>query len=645
LAVIVLMAVLALVVLVYWPGLNGPFLLDDGANLEPLNAWLSGRVGWSSVVFENNSGPLGRPVSMATFVANAALFGVDPWWFKFINLVIHLLNGILVYWLFACLLRQSALTRDTNRDARWLALFGASIWLLHPLLASTVLYVVQRMAMLSTLFTLLAMLAYMHGRFAWQEQHRRTAIVLIGTLVPLCTVLAAFSKENGILAPALCAVVELIAFRPPAGSRRGWLARSFVCAALILPAIAVIILTFANVPFFTGGYGNRAFTLPERVMTESRVLWDYIMAILLPGGPRLGLYHDDFPISHGLLDPATTLLAIGAWFATLVFAWRVRAWIPALALGLGLFLVGQALESSVFALVIYFEHRNYLPAIGIIWAAMGLLAFAEQRLRPRLRHASAIFAVAAIVLVAEMAAGTSVRAHAWSDTRSIIDQALLTHPGSERAHYDSVLWALYQNPPAFARAKKDADWLRNSSDANTARVGAITRALVDCKADGRVEPALVKQIFTGPPGPYEQDLLLAIELLSDAVAQSPCAGLTTAQMAEQLSRMLDRWEAATGRSSGWRLRFRAANLYMASDRNADAIEQAKLAYYKGSPPVSTAIMIAGVLIYCGNTTDAKHILDSVEPRLRASDHIAFQIIADDREKIRVLENKQRSGGT
>lgn len=644
LPILSIIAALALTAIVYWPGLNGPFVLDDGSNLEELNDWLTGRVGWLSIVFENDSGLLGRPLSMATFVANAALFGVDSRWFKFVNLSIHLVNGILVYLLFASLMRHGASTWGPERESRWSACLGAAIWLLHPLFASTVLYVVQRMAMLSALFSLLAMLAYLKGRDAWTNRRRRKACVFLGIVVPLCTALAALSKENGVLAPALCAVIELIVFRPAPGSRRGAWSKAFIGTVLVLPAIAAIMLTLARFPLITAGYSGRPFTLTERLLTETRVLWDYIGAIIMPGGPRLGLYHDDFPISHGLFDPATTLFAIGGWFAIIAIAWRLREIIPGMALGLGIFLVGQALESTVFPLMIYFEHRNYLPAIGAILAILSILTFAALRIGSALRHAAQIFGAAALILVAVLAAGTSLRAQVWTDQRLIVAQALLTHPNSLGARFDSIALAMYRHPPAIDEARKDADWLRKSTRPNPRRIGNIERALIDCTATAQVDPHLVQQVFDGQPGPYEEDLIRSFEMLSDRIGTHPCAGLSPGQMADELNAMLDRWQTANGISPPWRLRFRAANLYMAADRNADAIEQAKLAYYKGSPPTNAAIVIAGVLIDCGNTTDSSHILDAVEPRLRPSDYIAYKIIADDRSKIHKLEQSLSTSG-
>lgn len=628
-----LLATLALATIAYWPGLHGPLVFDDGPNLEPINDWLQGNVGWMSIIFDNDSGLLGRPLSMACFLANVALLGPDSWGLKLGNLLIHLTNGILVFALFNTLSRQGALSRNSPRPAPWLALFGASIWLLHPLLASTVLYVVQRMAMLSALFTLLTMLAYLRGRASLIHKHRKSAFFFLLFVAPLCTILASLSKENGVLAPPLCAFIELIVFRPAPNEERPWQSKAFIATTLAIPAIIALILVLTQSPLIVAGYTGRSFTLNERLLTEARVLWSYVGDLLLPGGTHLGFYHDDFPISHNLLSPTSTLPAIAAWVATIIAAWLARNTLPGFALGVGIFLVGHMLESSVFPLMIYFEHRNYLPAIGAIWAVVALIVHSATMLRHQLRRAPQILGVSAIALIIVLAAGTAIRASVWADQRSIVAQALLTHPDSRAARFDSITLALAEHPPAFNRARADADWLRNSRQPNTRRVGAIERLLIDCSSDTAADPHLIREMFDGPPGPLEEDLMRAFENLSDRIGTHSCEGLTSSQMADGLSEMLDRWEPPSANGANWRLRFRVANLYMAADRNKDAIRQAKLAYRDGKVPMNTAIMIAGVLLYCGDPSGAAQILDATEHLVRPSDILARKIILDDRAKI------------
>src|SRR4051812_37775191 len=120
-----------LCILAYLPGLAGPFVFDDTPNLvTPLQTWLDGAIGWREIVFGNHSGMLGRPISMLTFLGNAAISGLDPAPFKATNLAIHLLCGALLYCLLKRLLREDVLLA---RHASLAAILVSAVWLLHPM--------------------------------------------------------------------------------------------------------------------------------------------------------------------------------------------------------------------------------------------------------------------------------------------------------------------------------------------------------------------------------------------------------------------------------------------------------------------------------------------------------------------------------
>ena len=102
------------------------------------------------------------------------------------------------------------------------------------------------------------------------------------------------------------------------------------------------------------------------------MLWDYVRSILLPVGATLGVVQDDYPLSRSLLDPPATLVAILAWVAVLWVALSRAGRQPALSAGVLLFLAGHAMESTLWPLEIRFDHRNYLPALGVLQLIKGL---------------------------------------------------------------------------------------------------------------------------------------------------------------------------------------------------------------------------------------------------------------------------------
>src|SRR6185437_6164924 len=239
--------------------------------------------------------------------------------FKPTNLAIHVLCGLAMLWLTVQIFRRWQLTHE---HARWYALVLAAAWLWLPLNVDTVLYIIQRMAQLAALFMLLALGCYMTAREAI-ERGRRSGQLLLWIGVPALTLLAALSKENGVLALPLTLVLELFLFQT---SRRGRppSIRLFFVLTTGLPLLAVVIYTATHPGFVLAGYSVRDFTLAQRLLTEPRVLWHYVQTLLVPIGRYMGFFQDNFPLSTGALRPWTTLPALIAWLAVAALGWAWR---------------------------------------------------------------------------------------------------------------------------------------------------------------------------------------------------------------------------------------------------------------------------------------------------------------------------------
>jgi tetratricopeptide (TPR) repeat protein len=166
----------------------------------------------------------------------------------------------------------------------------------------------------------------------------------------------------------------------------------------------------------------------ERLLTESRVLWHYIGFIVLPDIHHLGLFHDDIRISRGLLAPPSTLLAIGGLVVTLLIAVAKKKQIPIVSFAILWFLAGHLLESSLFGLEVAYEHRNYLPAFGILFAISYIYVWASRHWNTRLRF------VVAISIVLTLGFATWSRANTWKDIYSLAEANVANHPNSPRAN-------------------------------------------------------------------------------------------------------------------------------------------------------------------------------------------------------------------
>ena len=142
---------------------------------------------------------------MASFVLERLLLDGGLATSKRVNILLHLFNGGLVIWLFWLLFRHIAAP-----GYRWLALVLGAAWLFSPLYVSTVLYVVQRMAMLSTTFMLLACITFVY----WREKMARGNFSLVFLCLTLSSfLLAMFSKENAIVIVPILLLLEALWFQ------------------------------------------------------------------------------------------------------------------------------------------------------------------------------------------------------------------------------------------------------------------------------------------------------------------------------------------------------------------------------------------------------------------------------------------------
>ena len=467
-------AALALVViltaLAYWPGTRGTFLLDDYPNLleNPAMQHLQPTPGsLLNASFSSDSGPTHRPLAMASFALNILADGgagnlryTAPA-MKWTNVAIHLLNGLLVFFLLTLLLRQYRRLRPEVPESTciWTAVIVTSAWLLAPINLTSVLYVIQRMTSLAATFTLLGLVAYTAGRsLLYEGRSLGKAWLLLITAAMICTPLAIFTKEDGALTIVYAGVIEwaLFRLRTAEGSFQRSIAVYF-SIFLVVPAILGL-AWLIPVSIHSPEWQIRNFNLVERILTEGRVIWHYLWWSLVPNINAMTLYHDAFPVSQGLFKPWTTLLAwIGiAGLLAVVLASRRRY--PLLSLGVLWFLAGQVLTATFMPLELVFEHREYLPSLGLLVAVFGTIMILVGN-RPYRR----IAAVSIVAIIALYGAGLTLRSMNWGNPLTQLSMAVRNHPDSPRAAYNyASLLAIVSDvepklaPKAFIALRKAA---------------------------------------------------------------------------------------------------------------------------------------------------------------------------------------------
>lgn len=432
---------------VYNTGLSGAYLFDDYPNIvdnhgvQPAHANLPNLVG---AALASPASEFKRPLASLSFAANYLASGLDPYWMKLTNLVIHLLNGLLVFLLAKSLLKTSAevnlaknsgcarvstavidegATENThaaptgnetppiNPNSQGLskheyvvaALIAAS-WMLLPINLTGVLYVVQRMESMANVFVLLGLIGYIAGRQrmmdarkhptyghsvnrGWKTLFDRSFILcLISITVPAA--LGILAKETAAMLPLYALLVEWALFDFKTSAHEENLAQpqprsdpriiGMFLLILLLPMVLGLTWLLPGI-LKPETWAVRNFTLETRLLSETRIVTDYMIWTVLPTPHALSFYHDDFSVSTELLKPWTTLASIVFLALLLAFTIWLRPRRPLMALGLAFFLGCQLLTATIIPLELIYEHRNYFASFGLMLALIHWLAAPPKR--------------------------------------------------------------------------------------------------------------------------------------------------------------------------------------------------------------------------------------------------------------------------
>lgn len=235
----------------------------------------------------------GRGITMATFAVNYAIGGLNVVGYHIVNLVIHITNGILVYFLvFLTLIRI-----DSLKDrAKKIAVYAALLFAVHPIQTQAVTYIVQRMEILASMFMLVGLLFIIKGA---EAQKASTRVLLYGA-VAVSYYLGFYSKEIAITLPAIIFLYDYCFLAN--GEMKKVIERLPLYLVLIamLAFFATRTLTgLQETPGGSAGFNVQSISSKEYLFTQFNVLIYYIALLFVPVNQNLDY---DFPISKGLFE-------------------------------------------------------------------------------------------------------------------------------------------------------------------------------------------------------------------------------------------------------------------------------------------------------------------------------------------------------
>jgi len=431
---------LFLCLLLYSATFHSPFTFDDSPfilNDKPIHiqelkvdAFVEAAV---------NGQPPYRPLSSISFAVNYFFGKENPAGYHLVNLLIHFLAGLFLYFLILYSLELSE-AAENNKDSalptaasmennfRWLAFAGVCMWLAHPLHTQSVTYICQRMTSMAAMFYAASMVFYIRGRMAAlsiRPSSIRPFLWFFSALV--AGICAVAGKPNAATLPLMIVAYDWFFFRNhgkiSAKNRAIWV----IGALIVLAALSILYLGHDPVARILSGYQSREFTLSQRVMTQFRVVIYYISLIFFPHPDRLNLDYD-YPLSYSLSAPWSTgvsAAALAACIFMVVFSARRDR---LLSFCIFWFLSNLVIESSVIGLEMVFEHRLYLPSMFIV-PVIAVKWFQFIRVKS--------FRIGfGCILIALLGLWTYERNQVWADEVRLWEDCVRKSPEKARPHYN-----------------------------------------------------------------------------------------------------------------------------------------------------------------------------------------------------------------
>lgn len=331
--------------------------------------------------------PKTRLITLYTFAANYFVNGLNPAGYHIFNFVMHVITAFCAWYLAHVLLHWQDLTAKSLKrffpdERSWMAFFAALLFLVHPVQTQAVTYVTQRFVILTTLFYMLSVVFYIHGRRVPGVNVRK---IILWVLSALAAVAAIMSKEEAITLPIMILFIELYLFGKPektgvkgqgASTEQGKAKKRISLPQIsvqsyIITGLGVLFLVFflwlfrGTIYTYVSWQANSeshdgdVLTVGTYLLTQIRVLMTFVRLMVLPVKQTLEY---DYPMSHGFFELPVITGAIG--FILLIAAFiRLRKKHSLISFGIAWVLI--TFSANLFPRVnVIFEHKLYLISFG-----------------------------------------------------------------------------------------------------------------------------------------------------------------------------------------------------------------------------------------------------------------------------------------
>ena len=460
-----------------------------------------------------------RYFGFLTFALNYRLHGLDVTGYHVFNLLIHIINAVLVYFLVLITFKTPSIMRLGNSHSQlplFTALFSALLFVSHPVQTQGVTYIVQRFASLATLFYLLSVVMYARWRLSTVDSRFR----VFWYLASIISAIAAMkTKEIAFTLPVVIVLYEILFFDGKLKKRVLFL-MPIILTMLIIP---LGLMGVDNPGIYIGGTIeipkiHTDMSSMDYLYTQFRVIVTYVRLLFFPVNQSL-VY--DYPVFSSFFDLEVLLsflflLSIFGLGIFLLYCSRCMVCRDnkaqsgskppnvissrIISFGIFWFLITLSVESSIIPIGdVIFEHRVYLPSAGAFIAITASVFLIAGKLKQRWQIVEkAVFPVfMAVILV--FAGATYARNTVWQDEVSLWEDVVSKNPENLRGYYNLGVAYTYRNETKKALETYDRALAVNSNflilyNAYNSRgvaylkTGQIKKALADFNLAAQITP-------------------------------------------------------------------------------------------------------------------------------------------------------------
>jgi protein O-mannosyl-transferase len=429
--------------LFYWPSLKYPFQFDDLANItkkfairsdNPLTRWT------------NHSRWMGDWLNKINY--EIGMF--DPFSYRLLNLFIHVLAGILVFYLIIDLCRFLKNKPFFYNNAVLIAFATSTLFLIHPVQTQTVSYVIQaRLEGLATLFILATILTFVR---AFHVKNMISKISLF-SLSLLFAFISCGTKEIVVVTPFLILLVDWFFISQEKWEnfkKRGIWYITFLAVFLVAFFSYISFDFLKRVISFSMTTGNNrgnilthhaydVITPLHFLISEFKVLLHYLVMFLWPFNISVEY---DWKLSESFfaVDSFFPFLILAAIISFAVYT-IIKKKNSFIAFGLFWFFLAMAPRTTIIpSPELICDYKTYLASVGWLFVlAVGIIhlfKFAIENFKniPKLFHAHNYQIAALAILTIPLGIGTIVRNTVWSSSSAFWADIVVKAPLKARGH-------------------------------------------------------------------------------------------------------------------------------------------------------------------------------------------------------------------